>query len=241
MGGETSLDPLYQISVTCLHCEKEYKTSRVRPSFRKATKSDTDFCLYFKPGNENPDYYVVRVCPQCGYATTESFKEALSDRKRAIFHEKIGSGWTGRDLGGKRTHQDALFTYKLALLCSQISGESMRVTAGILHHIAWLYRHAENGTEEARFLRYALEAYIKVYEIEGDEVNNARLMYLIGELHRRLKDYQPAVMWFGRVINDKRIMDAGMIRACREGWALTRENMLTERLELPEELKSAGS
>jgi uncharacterized protein (DUF2225 family) len=146
-----------------------------------------------------------------------------------------------RDYGGKRTLTDAMHVYKLALISAQTVGERPRVVAGILHHIAWLYRYQADAEGERRFLRYALEAYIQVYETEGLEMNGARLMFLIGELHRRLKDYQDAVKWFGRVINDKRIMDTGMIRACREGWATTREDMLAEQLELPEEMKSAGN
>jgi uncharacterized protein len=78
---------------------------------------------------------------------------------------------------------------------------------------------------------------VKVYENEEGEVNNARLMYLMGELHRRLGEYHEAVKWFSKVINDKRIMDSAMIRACREQWVQTREDMLAAKLELPDEMK----
>ncbi|WP_274363910.1 DUF2225 domain-containing protein [Paenibacillus thermotolerans] len=235
------MEPLYQINVDCAQCGKVFSTSKVRPSFKKSIRTDSDFCMHFKPGSVNPEYYVVRVCPFCGFASTENFSQKLTERQREHFRQKIGSGWAYRDYGKTRTADDAKFTYKLALVCSQIAGERERVVAGILHHIAWLYREEGNKQSEDKFLRFALEAYIKVYETEGLELNNARLMFLIGELHRRLKDYADAIKWFGRVINDKRIMDAGMIRACREGWAQTREDMLREQLELPEELKSAGS
>ncbi|GJM81038.1 hypothetical protein HMSSN139_35340 [Paenibacillus sp. HMSSN-139] len=62
-------------------------------------------------------------------------------------------------------------------------------------------------------------------------------MYLIGELYRRVGKYNDAVKWFGRVINDKRIVDAAMIRASREQWALLREEMLSGGHELPEEMR----
>lgn len=235
------MEPLYQITVDCMQCGRKFETSKVRPSFKKAVRTDSDFCAYYKPGSENPDYYVVRVCPICGFAATENFQQKLTDRQKALFRQKIGSNWTYREYGKQRTAEDAMFAYKLALLCAQIAGERERVIAGLLHHIAWLYREMEKKEDEERFLRFSLESYIKVYETEGVELNNARLMYLIGELHRRLKQYTDAIKWFGRVINDKKIVDAGMIRACREGWATTREDMVRERLELPEELKSAGS
>ncbi|MNL78852.1 hypothetical protein D3C87_2053350 [compost metagenome] len=71
------------------------------------------------------------------------------------------------------------------------------------------------------------------------DVNNAKLMYLMGELNRRLSRYNEAVKWFSRIINDRKIMDAGMIRASREQWVATREDMLAKRLELPDEMKHA--
>lgn len=230
------MEPLYQISVRCAQCERTFQTSRVRPSFKKPILVDTDFCKHYKQENENPDYYVVRVCPHCGFASTESFAERLNDGQRAQYREQLADGWSGKDYGGRRTLDDAMSAYKLALLSAQIVDEKERVIAGLLHHIAWLYRYRQDSEGERRFLRFAVEAYIRVYETGEDEMNRARLMFLIGELHRRLKDYQDAVKWFGRVINDKSIVDAGMIRACRDGWAMAREDMLAERIELPEEL-----
>lgn len=128
-------------------------------------------------------------------------------------------------------------TYKLALICAQTIGETDRIIASLLHHIAWLYRYKYNVEQEKRFLEYSLEAYIRVYEKEGVGGSDARLMYLIGELNRRIGKYNDAVKWFGRVINDKRIMDAAMIRASREQWALLREEMMNGGHELPEEMR----
>lgn len=229
------MEPLYLIKLQCANCETSFQTSRVRPSFKKATKTDTDFCCHYK--EVNPDYYVVRICPYCGFATTESFSDTITDGQRKAFFEKIGRTWSFRDYGGERNWETALETYKLALMCAQIKNEKERVIAGLLHHLAWLYRYVDNREQEQRFMRFALDAYIRVFEVEGVNLNNARLMYLIGELNRRLGHYHDAVKWFSRVINDKQIMDAGMIRASREQWMQLREDMLAERLELPEEMK----
>jgi hypothetical protein len=81
--------------------------------------------------------------------------------------------------------------------------------------------------------------YIRVYEMEGVSLNNARLMFLIGELHRRLEEPYEAVKWFGRVINDKKIIDAAMIRASRMQWQLLREEMIAKKQELPAEMQNA--
>ncbi|CAG7640918.1 hypothetical protein PAESOLCIP111_04186 [Paenibacillus solanacearum] len=229
------VEPLFQVNVACPHCESEYKTSRVRPSFKKASGTDTDFYVRYK--EINPDYYVVRVCPSCGFSCTENSTERLNSVQKQAFAGKVGGQWTAKDYGGERSWDNALYTYKLALLCAQTVKEKNRITAGLLHHIAWLYRDRGETEQEQRFLSYALDEYTRVFETEGNELNNARLMYLIGELNRRLRNYNQAVRWFARVINDRRIMDAAMIRACREQWAVTREDMKAEQFELDEEAR----
>jgi uncharacterized protein (DUF2225 family) len=230
------VEPLFAVNVKCTYCENSFQTSRVRPSFKKATQTDTDFCVYYK--EINPDYYVVRICPFCGFASTEHFSDKLTPDQRTRFEEKVVRNWTIKEYGNERTWEDALQTYKLALLCAQIKDEKVRVIASILHHIAWLYRYKEDGEQEKRFLAFALDAYVSVYE-EGISLNNAKLMYLMGELNRRLCNYNEAVKWFSRIINDRKIMDTSMIKASREQWAVTREDMLQANLELPEEMQKA--
>ncbi|MEK3881982.1 DUF2225 domain-containing protein [Paenibacillus sp. PL2-23] len=224
------MDPLYESKIECICCETIYPTTRVRPSFKRASTVDSDFCGHYSNGI-NPDFYVVRVCPSCGFATTENGLERLNDKQRQSYFERIGVNWKGQDFGGPRTAKQAMATYKLALLTAQATGASERVIAGLLHHIAWLYRYEDNVAEEQRFLKYALDAYIRVFETEGGSLNNAKLMFLIGELHRRIGENNDAVKWFSRVVNDKRIMDAAMIRACREQWQLIREEAEEKRRE----------
>lgn len=229
------VEPLFRVKVNCLYCEKIFETSRVRPSFKRSTGTDTDFCIHYK--DINPEYYVVRVCQFCGYSSTENFSETLSAVQRIAFEEKVKNNWSMRDYTGERNWEEALQTYKLALVCAQVRGEKIRVIAGLLHHIAWLYREKGNVELETKFLEFALKAYVTLYESEASELNNARLMYLMGELNRRLGKYNDAVKWFGKVINDKRIMDAAMIKASRDQWATTREDMISAQLELPEEMQ----
>lgn len=218
------MEPLFESKIQCICCENVYFTSRVRPSFKRASSVDSDFCGHYK--GVNPDFYVVRVCPQCGFANTENGLEELTEAQKKTYFERIGVNWKGGEYGGERTAEQALYCYKLALLAAQTTGGKDRVIAGILHHIAWLYRYEgnlQNLKEEKRFLAHALDAYVRVFETEGISLNNARLMFLIGELNRRIGNDNEAVKWFSRLINDKRIMDAAMIRASREQWQLIRE------------------
>jgi len=233
------MEPLFQIKVTCICCEQSFQTSRVRPSLKKAVKTDTDFCSYFK--TINPDFYVVRVCPYCGFASTENFTERINEKQKADYYAKMGSHWNQRDYGGERNADEAMESYKLSLLSAQSIGEKDRVIAALLHHIAWLYRYEGKKEQENRFLQFALDAYVRVYETESASFSNARLMYLIGELNKRLGNYHEAVRWFGRVIQDKKIVDAAMIRASREQWQSIREEMTGQGMELPEEMAESGA
>lgn len=230
------LEPLYQIKITCACCESEFRTSKVRPSFKKAISSDSDFCLHYRE-DINPDFYVVRVCPLCGFSSTENSAQVLNDGQRKSYLGKVGTQWVQRDFSGQRTWEQALQCYKLALLSAQTIGERDRIIAGLLQHIAWMYRLKEDKEQETRFLRFALESYIRVYEREAQPLNNARLTYLIGELYRRLDEPYFAVKWFSRVIHDRKITDASMIRASREQWQMLRVEMLAKKLELPEEMR----
>ncbi|WP_410514097.1 DUF2225 domain-containing protein [Paenibacillus sp. BR2-3] len=225
----SDLVPLYSIKVKCCNCEHEFETSRVRPSLKKAIRRDTDFCSYYK--DENPDFYVVRVCPKCGFASTENSADKLTEVQRASFKERIGNRWNPRHFDGHRTWETAMETYKLALLCAQSINDKDRILASLLHHIAWLYRYKGETEQEKRFLQFSLESYINVYERDGIGGNDARLLYLIGELNRRTGNFPDAVKWFSRLINDQKIVDAAMIRAAREQWSLLREQMRDARLD----------
>ncbi|WP_223067599.1 DUF2225 domain-containing protein [Paenibacillus caui] len=229
------LEPLYSTNVTCILCEQTFATSRVRPSFKRAIRSDADFCGYYS--SENPDYYVVKVCPHCGFAFTENFGERINKKQRSEFDKALGSRLLPRDYSGHRDWETALESYKLALLCAQAINEKETIIASLLHHIAWLYRYKGNEEQEQRFLKYSLEAYIRVFEYEGLGAGDARLMYLIGELHRRTGNFPEAVRWYSRVINDQKIVDAAMISASRAQWGVLREQMLEAKHELPEEMK----
>lgn len=231
------VEPLYQLTAHCPACQHDFKTSRIRPKFKQVERMDSDFCPHYKQEALNPDYYVVQVCDRCGCATTEHAKKTWSEQDVAQFNAQVSAHFSSRDYGGERTLAQAIETYKLALLTAQTVNENSRIIAGLLHHMAWLYRYQGNQQQEERYMRFALDAYREVYERDaGSDVNDARLIYMMGELHRRLGEFNEAAMHFSRLIHDKRIMDAAMIRAAREQWAEMREQMHKLKLEVPDEM-----
>lgn len=210
------IDAMFSKTILCDQCNTQFSTVKIRSSKVRVLRSDSDFCSYYK--GHNPNYYDVRVCPNCGCASTEKFSVTFTEISRDIFMEKIGRNWKIKDFGGERTWEDAMQAYKLALVCAQIRGERDLITAQLCHRIAWLYREREQETDELRFLQFALKSYLQAYVNEKADVQVGKLMFLIGELYARTGNPGEAIKWFGKIVNDKSITDFSLIQRTRDRW-----------------------
>ena len=233
------VEPLYQVHVTCSNCTHEYKTSKVRTSFQKIVKTDTDFCVHY--ADVNPDFYTVRVCPLCGYAHTENFREFMKPQARERIYDKITKKWNHHDYGAERNLGQAITIYKLALLSAQLTEQSDAIVGGLCFKIGCFYRFSESSEQERRFMQFALESYINAFEHESKiDLNEAKMMYMIGELHRRLGNYEESIRWFSRLVTDKAINDIGMIRRAREQWQVAK-TQLSEQKALAQKEQAESS
>src|SRR5690606_42106618 len=83
----------------CYHlalCPFPTRRSSDLPSFKNPSSSDTDFCGYYNKG-VNPDYYVIRVCPYCGFSFSEnSFTRGLTENQKKLYYKEIGNHWTSQ-------------------------------------------------------------------------------------------------------------------------------------------------
>jgi tetratricopeptide (TPR) repeat protein len=92
-----------------------------------------------------------------------------------------------------------------------------------------LYRFTGNAAEERRFLNLAVEEYERSYIhsdfIKADkEMSEARILYLIGELMRRVERYDQAIRYFSKAVALKdRTIETGIIRMAHDQWSLARE------------------
>ncbi len=74
------------------------------------------------------------------------------------------------------------------------------------------------------YLQIARLFYDIAFENDTSITDVGRVLYLLGELNRRLGNDKDAIFYLGRVINDKSINDPGIIRMSRERWQDIRED-----------------
>ena len=207
------MDDLLLKEKTCLLCSTKFKSARVRRSKQYMLKRDSDFCTYYR--GENPIFYGVFVCPQCGYGFSDNFKSPWPEKKEVI---KTKTAPPKDDLGKIRSLEKAAIAYQTALKCALMGEERNSIIAGLYLHLAWLNRFQENKSKELENLEKALEYYEKAIEQDRELENPATIFYLIGELSSRLGDDRKAIKFFAYIINNKEINDPNIIRMSRERW-----------------------
>lgn len=222
------LEPLYDKKVHCLFCEKAFTTKKVRSRYIKPTRVDSDFCPIFTYGDPNPLYYYVMICPQCGFSFTEDFADYFSQATRDRINKEIANKMDkNTDYCGARDFDKAIRTYKLGIYFAQLANEKHIVFAHICLRLAWTYRGKDNTEEEFRFLKLALNEYEKTFmnsDFDPEKIPELQVLYMIGELNRRLGNYSEAVKYYSTVTeHDDRSRYMKYVNLAREQWKLAVE------------------
>lgn len=219
------IDELYDKKVKCSVCNYEFITKKVRISRLKLIKRDEDFLSYYK--GENPIKYNIFVCPNCGFSATESKYNSITSSKKKIISNEITSKWNKRSYGGKRTIETAIETFKLAIYIGQLLDYKKIELGSLSLNLAWLYRINGNKDEEMRFLRLTKNLYEEGFHNESlvdTNMDEIKLMYLIGEINRRLGYKDKALKWFSTVKSNKNINSNSILKSMlMDQWRLIRE------------------
>ena len=217
-------DSLYSKSVTCLYCNNKFTTYKVRTNKTKLIKRDSDFCPYYE--GENPLYYDVNVCPECGFSFTESFAAINDQGKYETLKEKfIDKINTNLNLTNERNTYDALNAYKLAIYSATLLNEDDLIIANLGLRIAWIYRFLKKREEEHRFIKNVLDIYYDIYQNEDLErmpMDKYLLIYLIGDLSGRLGEIDRVSKWFSIIIED-RAATPRVVKLTKDRWQYYRE------------------
>lgn len=219
-------DSLYLKKVTCPICGKQFSSMKAKVNSYKVEKKDEDFCIHYV--DINPMYYEVFVCPFCAYSATENSFKDISEAEINLLKDAFSGRTVGRSFCTERTLDDAIAAYKLAIHTAELRNAKTSTLAGLCLKLAWLYRFAEDKHED-RFLKFALENYLEAFDKEEFPIGNLNeisMLYLLGELSRRVRKYNDAVIWFGKAVaNPQRGENPRIEKLAREQWIISKEQV----------------
>jgi uncharacterized protein (DUF2225 family) len=232
----------------CPVCETKFNITRVRSSACFVVHRETDYHVKYR--DTDPLLYSIWVCPQCQYANTDKdFGEEIGFHELQKLKKALPLLKTSEpDLSCERTPQTALRATILAIRTSQVRHSPAIIKAGFYMRSAWFCRDLGKTEDELGFLEEAKNLYQYSFEKEwgrhAAKISDSRIMYMIGELNRRLGNYKEAINWFSRTVMNKEIKkEPELNRLVREQWesaraeykkqqseSLTSENMETDVL-----------
>ena len=201
MNDTNILNHLFDKKVICPVCDSHFKTKTVKSKSPRVMAKDSDFFIRYSVAN--PYFYDVVICNSCGYAAMKSDFENIKSHKKELVLSNVTPKWKPREYPDILDEKLAIERYKLALLNAMLIDLPDSTKGMISLKIAWINRLLDNSAQETQFLKQALEgfndAYIKeIFPIYG--LQRDSLMYLLGELNRKLGDYQNALLWFSKTI-----------------------------------------
>lgn len=225
------IDPLYDKKENCPFCKHTFTTRKVRSRFIKPLRTESDFGPVFSDKEDNnPLFYFVTVCPQCGFSFTEVssayFGKAARERITKEIKEKRDKNI---DFCGVRDFNKAVASYKLGIYSAQVAGEKHYVMANLCLRLAWVYRGFANISEEVRFLSLALSEFELSYfntDFNPENTPELYILYMVGELSRKLGKPNEAVRYFSKVIDHpEKSRHMKYVTLARQQWQLTVENL----------------
>lgn len=201
MNDTNILNHLFDKQIICPVCNSQFKSKTVKSKSPRVVSKDSDFFIRYSVAN--PYFYDVLICNSCGYAGMRVDFEKLKIHKKELVFSNVTPKWKPREYPDILDEKLAIERYKLALLNAMLINLPNSTKAMISLKIAWMNRLLDNSTQETLFLKQALEgfsnAYInEIFPIYG--LQRDSLMYLLGELNRKLGNYQDALLWFSRTI-----------------------------------------
>lgn len=192
---------LFFKEITCPVCDNSFMTLAVKVNAPRIISRDSDFFIRYSI--ENPYIYEVWVCPHCGYSALKVDFEKIRDYQIKLVKEKITPKWVDREYPIPFNEKVAIERYKLALLNSVVIESKPSTKAMLCLKIAWMYRLLLDEPNEKSYLSQALVAFNDTYINEKLPVyglDRFSIMFLIGEINRRIGEEETALRWFSEVI-----------------------------------------
>jgi uncharacterized protein (DUF2225 family) len=204
--------PLWKKKMVCPFCTQDFETLRLRQGAIRVKEKWTDFGSLYE-GYSAYDY-AVTVCPHCLVAARneefDKFNPAY-EPKLMEFSKRVRAQPSKPDVfgGDELTAAQAVQRHELAIACHRQRAHSEPAElAGLWLHIVWIHRSNGNAEGERRALEQAVVAYEQFFEKGSkmpEKLGEPGLVYLIGELYRRLGNYKLARTYFGRALSSREL------------------------------------
>ncbi len=205
-------DPIWMKEVQCKACDAKFKTARIKSSALKVKSMESDFHKVYE--NINPLFYAVTVCPECNYAARdEDFDKQELQYYPEVLNIALAIKQSRKNVqfpcSRETNMEEAVKKHLLAIIFyKQFKPENPNTISGLYMHITWMYREAGLPEREKEYLQKALDYYIKTFERGSyvpEKIGEPGIIYMIGELNRRLGNYPEAVKWFSRGVKHAEI------------------------------------
>lgn len=196
---------LYDRTVECPVCGKITKIKAVKSTAPRMKSRDSDFMIHYDV--INPMLYEISYCRICGYAALQRDFTSISDRQRKAILSKITLNWKSKNYPEEYGVDTAIEQHKLALLNAVVKESKSSEKAILCLKISWLYRLNCDRENEAVFQKQAIQGLELAYENESLPIyglDKYSVLYLLGELYRRIGNTSEALKYFGNIIVDVR-------------------------------------
>lgn len=214
----------YEKEATCPVCLTTFNAVVIKSNKCIPSGKDSDFRFIYK--DVTPYLYDIWVCPECHYAAPKNIFNKIKEEEVLKIAEVLSKGHLRLNPLGEREFSEALLCNKLALLCMSYRKVPVSLIAGVCLKTAWIYRTLKDPLE-SDYLHKAIRFYKEAYSSERFPItglSEPRLAYLIGELSRRLHDYQEAIYWFNKAVSSPMSSaEPAIVKMARDQWSLAKE------------------
>ena len=175
--------------LTCPACDTTFQVLAVASC--SSAGQDSDFRPHYLGLDPLPLF--VHTCPTCLFSGYEShFQAPVSDELRHWLVEERGLGRLQSDAGSRR--------YTLAARCRGRAGEEVLTIADLYLRASWCARVEEDRAMERLSQCRAVERFERALAagiVPADQED--AITYLVGELYRRLGDFELATAYLARI------------------------------------------
>ena len=214
LSDEEKLSFLFTKNYDCKVCEKNFVCFAVRQSKLRVSAIDTD--LYPRYQHIDPNHYEVRMCPYCGYAALNAYFDRITDKQAAMVAKEISPHFKPIEMQMPLSIDSVLYRYEMAMKCALASKARISYLALMNLKMAWVYRTCEDKQKEMMHLYDACQGFQEAFTSENFPIagmDEFTMKYVIGELSRRLGDFNTAMRWIGDVLVAKGLPPALKERA----------------------------